>query len=92
MSQHKVRATSSFDLICVSSHSSCHRCKSQDLPALELLKHCDLPWPLFKFRQFCCIILIVFALVWPEQPLQGPSPFSKVITGCGRYPARILNE
>lgn len=21
------------------------------------------PWPLFKFRQFCCITVIVFALV-----------------------------
>lgn len=50
MSQNKVRATSSFDLICVSSHSSYHKYKSQDLPVLELLKHRDMILASFQIQ------------------------------------------
>lgn len=40
--QHKVRATGSFNFICVSRHGSHRKCKRQELPALGLLKPCDL--------------------------------------------------
>lgn len=50
MSQHKVRATSSSDFICVSSHSPYHKYKSQELPALELLKHRDLALASFQIQ------------------------------------------